>query len=70
MPAVGSDRFCLKGRGCGLIWGYEDKSCNALAVTGVTTIHPERTFLDKILILHGMTFYYDARGALRGVTFG
>ena len=46
--------------------GPELTEGDALAVTGVTTIHPERTFLDKILILHGMTFYYDARGALRG----
>jgi hypothetical protein len=37
-----------------------------LAVTGVTTIDAERTFLDKILILHGMTFYFAAAGALRG----
>jgi hypothetical protein len=37
-----------------------------LAVPGVTTIDPERTFLDKILILHGMTFYFEAAGALRG----
>jgi len=46
--------------------GSELTEGDALAVTGVTTIHPERTFLDKIPILHGMTFYYDARGALRG----
>ena len=39
---------------------------SALAVAGVTTIYPQRTFLDKILILHGMTFYYDAKGVLRG----
>ena len=37
-----------------------------LAVTKVTTIDPERTFLDKILILHGMTFYFEAKGVLRG----
>jgi len=37
-----------------------------LAVTEVTTIDPERTFLDKVLILHGMTFYFDAKGVLRG----
>jgi Nucleotidyl transferase AbiEii toxin, Type IV TA system len=37
-----------------------------LAVTGVTTINPQRTFLDKILILHGLTFYFDAKGTLRG----
>ena len=39
---------------------------DALTVTEVTTIDPERTFLDKILILHGMTFYFDAKGVLRG----
>ena len=39
---------------------------NALPITDVTTIHPERTFLDKVLILHGLTFYYEATGALRG----
>jgi Nucleotidyl transferase AbiEii toxin, Type IV TA system len=39
---------------------------DALAVAGVTTIDPERTFLDKILILHGMTCYFDAKGVLRG----
>lgn len=37
-----------------------------LAVTGVTTIDPERTFLDKILILHAMTYYFEANGVLRG----
>jgi hypothetical protein len=46
--------------------GSELEEGDALAVTEVTTIHPERTFLDKILILHGLTFYYDAKGALRG----
>jgi hypothetical protein len=39
---------------------------DALAVTKVTTIDPERTFLDKILILHGMTFYFEAKSTLRG----
>lgn len=39
---------------------------DALAVTKVTTIEPERTFLDKILILHGMTYYFEAKGELRG----
>jgi hypothetical protein len=37
-----------------------------LAVPKVTTIDPERTFLDKVLILHGMTFYFEAKGSLRG----
>src|SRR6185295_10039851 len=39
---------------------------DTLAVTGVMTIDPERTFLDKVLILHGMTCYFEAKGALRG----
>lgn len=39
---------------------------DALAVPGVTTIDPARTFLDKVLILHGMTFYFEATGELRG----
>ncbi|HEV7603210.1 MAG TPA: nucleotidyl transferase AbiEii/AbiGii toxin family protein [Bradyrhizobium sp.] len=39
---------------------------DALAVTEVTTIDPGRTFLDKVLILHGMTCYFDAKGTLRG----
>jgi hypothetical protein len=39
---------------------------DALAVTDVTTIYPQRTFIDKILILHGLTFYYGATGTLRG----
>lgn len=39
---------------------------DALAVSGVATIIPERTFLDKILILHGITSYFDAKGILRG----
>lgn len=37
-----------------------------LGIEGVTTIHAERTFLDKILILHGLTFHFDAKGELRG----
>jgi hypothetical protein len=39
---------------------------DALAVTGVKTIAPERTFLDKVLILHGMTCYFKVAGRLRG----
>jgi Nucleotidyl transferase AbiEii toxin, Type IV TA system len=43
-----------------------DFTLGDLSVTGVTTIIAERTFLDKILILHGVMSYYGARGALRG----
>jgi hypothetical protein len=39
---------------------------HALEIPNVTTIDPERTMLDKILILHGMTYYFEAKGALRG----
>jgi Nucleotidyl transferase AbiEii toxin, Type IV TA system len=39
---------------------------STLAITKVTTIDPERTFLDKILILHGMMFYFEVKGGLRG----
>lgn len=38
----------------------------AATVPGVVTIDSERTFLDKVLILHGMPFYFAATGQLRG----
>jgi hypothetical protein len=46
--------------------GSDLPDTNALAVNGVMTIHPERTFLDRVLILHGMTFYFAEKGGLRG----
>jgi len=39
---------------------------SSLMVPDILTIDPERTFLDKILILHGMTHYFTAKGVLRG----
>jgi len=36
------------------------------AVPGVVTIDVERTFMDKVLILHGMPFHFAATGQLRG----
>lgn len=36
-----------------------------LAVPGVVTIDAERTFWDKIVILHGLRRWHDNRGALR-----
>ncbi|MES2771180.1 MAG: nucleotidyl transferase AbiEii/AbiGii toxin family protein [Pseudomonadota bacterium] len=36
-----------------------------LTVQGVVTIDAERTFWDKILILHGLRRWYDIRGQLR-----
>lgn len=39
---------------------------NNLKVGGVTTIDPARTFMDKILILHGLPIFYKKRGELYG----
>ena len=36
-----------------------------LAVHNVTTVHPERTFWDKVIILHGLRQWYDRRKELR-----
>jgi len=37
-----------------------------LAAPGVTTVVAERTFWDKIVILHGVTKWFERRGMLRG----
>ena len=37
-----------------------------LAVPGVTTVDPVRTFWDKVLILHSLRHSFDSRGTLRG----
>lgn len=36
-----------------------------LSVTNVTTVKPERTFWDKVMILHGLRQWHDRRGELR-----
>ncbi|MHB8391021.1 MAG: nucleotidyl transferase AbiEii/AbiGii toxin family protein [Acidiferrobacteraceae bacterium] len=36
-----------------------------LTVTNVTTVKPERTFWDKVIILHGLRQWHDRRGELR-----
>jgi hypothetical protein len=36
-----------------------------LRVANVTTVQPERTFWDKIIILHGLRQWYERRGELR-----
>lgn len=36
-----------------------------LRVANVTTVQPERTFRDKIIILHGLRQWYERRGELR-----
>lgn len=37
-----------------------------LSVGNVTTVHAERTFWDKIVILHGLRRWFDNRGELKG----
>jgi hypothetical protein len=36
-----------------------------MSVGGITTVKPERTFWDKIVILHGLRQWHDRRGELR-----
>jgi hypothetical protein len=36
-----------------------------LKVPGITTVEPQRTFWDKVVILHGLRARYDRRGELR-----
>ena len=47
---------------------YVDDDLPALDLTvpGVRTVDPERTFWDKVVILHGLRRWFDARGELRG----
>jgi hypothetical protein len=44
---------------------FDDMPQSSMQVTGVTTIDPERTFWDKVVILHGLRRWHDARGQLR-----
>lgn len=37
-----------------------------LSVAGVTVADPERTFWDKVVIVHGLRRWYERRGVLRG----
>ena len=39
---------------------------SGLSVPNVRTVVAERTFWDKVVILHGLRQWFDARGALRG----
>ena len=34
-------------------------------MTGITTVAPQRTFWDKVVILHGLRAWYDRRRQLR-----
>lgn len=43
----------------------DDAATFDLAVPGVTTIEPGRTFWDKVVIAHGLRRWYERRGLLR-----
>lgn len=47
---------------------YVDDDLPALDLTvpGVRTVDPERTFWDKVVIVHGLRRWFDKRGELRG----
>jgi hypothetical protein len=47
---------------------YVDDDLPALDLTvpGVRTVDPERTFWDKVVIVHGQRRWFDKRGELRG----
>jgi hypothetical protein len=47
---------------------YVDDDLPALHLTvpAVRTVDPERTFWDKVVILHGLRRWFDKRGELRG----
>lgn len=47
---------------------YVDDDLPALDLTvpAVRTVDPERTFWDKVVILHGLRRWFDKRGELRG----
>ncbi|UVK49732.1 nucleotidyl transferase AbiEii/AbiGii toxin family protein (plasmid) [Mesorhizobium sp. AR02] len=44
----------------------EDAPGLDLSVANVTTVDPERTFWDKVVILHGLRRWFERRGELRG----
>ncbi|MER9235851.1 nucleotidyl transferase AbiEii/AbiGii toxin family protein [Mesorhizobium sp. M0622] len=44
----------------------EDAPGLDLSVADVTTVDPERTFWDKVVILHGLRRWFERRGELRG----
>jgi hypothetical protein len=43
----------------------DDVATLDLTVTGITTVEPQRTFWDKVVILHGLRSWHDRRGELR-----
>ena len=43
----------------------QDLAEQNLSVANITTVKPERTFWDKVMILHGLRQWHDRRGELR-----
>jgi hypothetical protein len=46
-------------------YAADDVAAIDLQVTGITTVEPQRTFWDKVVILHGLRSWHDRRGQLR-----
>ena len=46
-------------------YAADDLPNTDLAVGGITTVEAQRTFWDKVVILHGLRRWYDHRGELR-----
>ncbi len=46
-------------------YAADDVATLDLQVTGITTVEPQRTFWDKVVILHGLRSWHDRRGQLR-----
>jgi hypothetical protein len=46
-------------------YAADDVAALDLRVTDITTVEPQRTFWDKVVILHGLRAWYDRRGQLR-----
>ena len=46
-------------------YAADDVAAIDLQVTLITTVEPQRTFWDKVVILHGLRAWYDRRGELR-----
>ena len=46
-------------------YAADDVAAIDLQVTGITTVDPQRTFWDKVVILHGLRAWYDRRRQLR-----
>ncbi len=61
-------KSALDPNSCRVITPYVDPDVPGLdlAVPNVTVVDAERTFWDKVVILHGLRRWYDIRGQLRG----